>query len=441
MCLSPAGAEGVGGFPVGIVKLIDMEPITIGDDLIAKTITEDSEIERLARFSGGIHGEDVAGMTRELARSHPDSGAMHWLAVVQPSSQEILSTLSLLPWTLTYGGVPIKAAEMGIVATHAAWRRRGFIKVLTEQFNRYLLDEGYLLSHIQGIPFFYRQFGYEYAIPLEMHFTLELRHARGKARDDSTSKVSLTRADVGDISALQDLYGIHLASLDIAAARTDAQWEFILGASLKTGYAADTYLVQRTDVTAGYCRIARQGFGDGLIVCECSPLPYEMYPGLFTQFAAMAEEREKPYIRFNLEPGHPAVKAALDMGGKVGGGYQWQIRLPDPASFLKTVVPVLEQRLETGEFSSYSGMLKVNYYRDDVLIEIVDGKVHRIGNIENDGAETVHIPPTLLPPLFLGQRSLDECKQFYPDIRGSGRASRLFNALFPPLKGFLYSVY
>ena len=56
---------------------------------------------------------------------------------------------------------------MAIVGTLEAYRRRGLVHAQTEYFKERLRERGCLISHIQGIPYYYRQFGYEFAIPLE----------------------------------------------------------------------------------------------------------------------------------------------------------------------------------------------------------------------------------------------------------------------------------
>ncbi|MAG13656.1 MAG: hypothetical protein CMN78_03565 [Spirochaetales bacterium] len=418
-----------------------MTPIKLDANREIITIAEKDDIERLAVFNGRMHGDDVAGMTRELAIAHPDAPQMRWFAVIQTETREILSTVSLIPWTLDYDGVSIKAAEMGIVGTLEKWRKRGFISRLVNQFGVSLSEGGYVLSHIQGIPYFYRQYGYEYAVPLETHYCIELRFLQNNIKRTGESSLSLRNAVNADIPVLEKYYTEHVAHLAISTIRGEVRWKFIIGESLKTGYAADTYVVEHRNKAVGYVRIARQGFGDGLIVSECSRLPYEHFLSLLLQIAAIAKERGKPYIRLNLEAGHPAVKAVLDQGGKYEGGYKWQIRIPDIRKFLETIGLVLNDRLEGSEFDGFSGMFRIHWYRDEIALEISDGEIVRIGPAKGREGYVINIPPNLLAPLMLGQSTVAECRKFYPDIRGSTRAVRLFNVLFPQLEGFLYWPY
>ncbi|HAZ27685.1 TPA: hypothetical protein DCY67_03570 [Candidatus Acetothermia bacterium] len=63
--------------------------------------------------------------------------------------------------------VEILAAELGLVGTLDEWRGRGLQRRMVAYFRERMAERGAVLSIIQGIPGFYRQFGYVYAIPLE----------------------------------------------------------------------------------------------------------------------------------------------------------------------------------------------------------------------------------------------------------------------------------
>jgi GNAT superfamily N-acetyltransferase len=134
--------------------------------LVLKSIASERDVERVAAFHGLIHDQGVAGMVRELVLHHPNTRPEHWLYVEDKATGQVVSSLCLIPWAWQYQGVEIKTGEMGIVGTLEAYRHRGLIRALVERFKELLREGGYDLSQIQGIPYFYRQFGYEYAMPL-----------------------------------------------------------------------------------------------------------------------------------------------------------------------------------------------------------------------------------------------------------------------------------
>jgi len=330
---------------------------------------------------------------------------------------------------------------MGIVGTRKDSRRLGFVNALAAEFDHVLRTEGHLMSHIQGIPWFYRKYGYEYAIPLETKVVLEHRHIPKTAEGELT----LRSAKPEDIDLLISYYRDSGETLDIAAARTEEQWVFLLGPSMKTEYAADTYIAETKGNAVGYCRVFREGFGEGLILGECSSLPAECFPGLFGRLKEIAQKKSKPYIRVNLGPRHPAVIAAKELGARDEGGYAWQIRIPEPAAFLKAITPSLNARLSASAFADQNGILDLDLYRDRVSLRFKGGHIFEISTNKADKKEkgylNLRIPPNLFPPFVLGQKSYAECAAFYPDLSGNLRAQRLFNDLFPPMNGFLHCPY
>jgi hypothetical protein len=125
------------------------------------------DIERVAAFNGLIHGSELAVTMRRLLRDYAGMEGRDIIFVENAATGEVVSSLVLLPWTLRCGGIPLPVGEMGMVGTLESHRGQGLVRIQTEYFMQRLRAHGCLLSLIQGIPYFYRQFGYEYAMPLE----------------------------------------------------------------------------------------------------------------------------------------------------------------------------------------------------------------------------------------------------------------------------------
>ena len=84
--------------------------------------------------------------------------------VEDETSGRIASALVSIPQTWTYAGIPILAGRPESVATDKEYRNKGLVRVLFEEFHRSSQARGDLLQGITGIPWFYRQFGYEMAV-------------------------------------------------------------------------------------------------------------------------------------------------------------------------------------------------------------------------------------------------------------------------------------
>ncbi|NJM09043.1 GNAT family N-acetyltransferase [Candidatus Gracilibacteria bacterium] len=412
----------------------------LGDGLLLRSARSSADIERLMAFNASIHGPGLAALTHALMVEHPQARLDYWLFIEDVATQRVAASLCLLPWTLRYGVVQLRAAEMGIVGTAEDFRRRGLVKALNKRFNEVLLRDSFDLSIIQGIPYFYRQFGYEYAMPLELWCRVELHQFRALAENERT--FSVRRASDADLPQLERLYNEAALSLDIATVRDTATWRYLLGAGLTTETGGETLLVIAANGHAvGYVRVMAHGFGDGLICGEASLMPAEAALAVLAWLCDLARERGKLYLRLNLPPGHVLNMLALHHGAHDGGGYAWQIKVPDAAALLHKLAPLFAQRLQASAFAGWQGTLAVNLYQETLALHFEAGLLTQLEALLPGTWGDLRLPPQLLAPLALGWRSLAELKYAFPDVNGAAMAWSLANVLFPPQRAFLYGIY
>jgi hypothetical protein len=377
-------------------------------------------------------------MSRVLMRDHPYAGAPErWLYVEDTGPRRIVAGLCLIPWNLRYAGVTLRSGEMGIVGTEEAYRRRGLIRALNGRFDALLRAGGFDLSHIQGIGYFYRQFGYEYAMPLEAWCRVELSHISGGGE-----AYSFRRAAADDLPDLLRYYDEASAQLAVSTVRDEAIWHFLLGAGQTIDTAGEAWMVVGPDgISTGYLRVMPSGFGDGLICGEASLLAADAALAALGWLVELARQRGKPYLRLNLPQGHVLNALARGHGAGAWQSYAWQIRLPDPASLLRKLAPALEARIAGGPFAGLSRELRIDLYRSAILLRFAGGRLASAEPAAPGGPSDLRLPPQLLAPLLFGWRRLDELRHAYPDAGAAGASQPLVETLFPPLAAFLYSVY
>lgn len=412
---------------------------TLDGGLLLRAVENAEDVERLAAFNGLIHGSGVVGMTRELILSHPATRPEHWLFVEEQASQTIVSSLCLLPWTWQYQGVTLRSGEMGIVGTLEAYRKRGLIRALNQRFTELLHEGEFEFSQIQGIPYFYRQFGYEYAMPLEAHWRIELDTIEVQ---EPAAQQRFRPATDDDIPLLARMYDENATTLDIRAVRDAQMWRYLLGQSKQTEMAADTWLVLAEDgAPAGYLRVAEHGFGTGLIASETSRLDVETGEAVLRFLKALAVERRKPYIRLNLPSNSLLVELARWRGNTTGNAYAWQLRVPDPARLFRILTPVLERRLAASPLAGLSCSLRIDLYRTALVLHFEAGRIVVAADQSGEPDGTIRMPPPLLAPLVTGYRGLDELARFYPDVWADGTGRSLAAILFPAMQSFLFTMY
>lgn len=414
----------------------------LDNGLLLKSIGSEEEIEKLAKFNAIIHEEEqVARMTRTLIQHHPSTHPKEWLFVEDPTTGEIVSSLCLLPWTLHYDTVEIRSGEMGIVGTLPEYRRRGLIRSLNQRFQELLIEDNYVLSHIQGIPYYYRQFGYEYTLPLEGGWELSLHSIPANA-PDYIADFSFRQATVDDIPLLEQFYATATRDLDISAVRNPEIWRYLLTQEDNLQGLQETWLVlDKTHTPVGYFRIAKEGFRQGLIVDEASQLPHQATIAVLHHLKQVAIEREKPNIRLSMSESSPLIRIAKGWNAQSPWQYAWQIKTPSAKNLLQSIAPVLEKRIQNSPFANLTQSVIFDLYRHIIEIKFDNGQIIAVNELDTCDFASIRIPPTQFVQLVLGYKSREELQAMYFDIGVYGEAQYLVDVLFPKMTAFLNWIY
>ena len=408
------------------------------DGLVLRTAADERDVERVAAFDGIIHGPGVAPMTRNLFVHHPNTHASDLIFCEDERSGEVVSSLCLIPWTWRYGGVEIPAGEMGIVGTLEAYRRRGLIRAQVDVFKQRLRERGCLLAQIEGIPYFYRQFGYEYALPLEGGLRLEFRAVPTPPERQFTFRPATS----DDIPALMRLYDEAAAELAIHAARDEATWRYLLAHTGGTEMEQDRWIAQDADGRiAGYLFVPRHHFGQELVASEVSRLGFDAALAALDHLKELAIEREKPGIRLNLPAGCTLMRLARSLGAHDMGTYAWQIHVPDRAALLRALAPVLERRIARSPFAGLTRDVRLGLYRETLALRFVEGKLTGVSDEGMSDDAIVRLPPLQFTPLVLGYRTAGELRASYPDVSIASPWRLLVDTLFPKVSSFIYTNY
>ncbi len=412
----------------------------LGDGLFLKSVCDHNDVERIAALNRQVFGPHEAEFGSALILHHPATRPEHWLYIEDETSKQVVSSLVLIPWDWRYEDVSLKSGEVGIVATLESYRNKGLVRSLMARHRELLREGEFDLSHIQGIPYFYRQFGYEYAMPLDVHWNLELHAMPDKPADSLLYSFRLATAQ--DIPLLMRFYDEATKSLSISTLRDERIWHYLFEHSPSTVLAAETWLVlDAAQQPVGYFRIPFQGFGEGLIVNETSRLSSELATALLVHLKGVTQERGKPYIRLDLPDSNDLVRVAASFNAHNDGHYAWQMHLVDVGRLLRKLTPVLERRIAASVFAGLTRTLCLNLYREAFELCFEKGKLRTVKPIGFSDTWGIKIPPLLLAPLLLGYRSREELRDMYPDVSISGEFQHLVDVLFPKLESFISTTY
>ena len=105
--------------------------------------------------------------TRDLlTRPHPTFHADDFIIVEKSATGKIVSSLNLIPQTWSYEGIEFGVGRPELVGTLPEFRGKGLVRAQFNEIHKWCIERNMPVQAITGIPYFYRQFGYEMALDL-----------------------------------------------------------------------------------------------------------------------------------------------------------------------------------------------------------------------------------------------------------------------------------
>lgn len=413
----------------------------LGDGLVLKTAASAEDVERVAVFDTKVFGEAGVGeFCRRLFLYHPNTQISDLIFVEDEKMGEVVSSICLIPMDWSYENVTLKVAEMGIVGTLEPYRRRGLIRAQADYFKELLAKREFDLSCIEGIPYFYRQFGYEYAMPLEGGYSIEMHQIPDPGQNEPP-QFSCRPQTAADLPFLKRLYDEAAQELAIHALRNDSIWQYLWMHAPATATGYEGWVIEdKNGKIAGYFQIQSHPFGESLTVREVSRLSYDESLAVLRHLKKLAIERKKPNIRLSLPPNCVLVKTAKYHQASDLGTYAWQIHIPDMARFLRTIAPVLERRLAESPFAGLTEEVGLNFYQETVALRFAQGRIEEIESLGSVGGR-IRIPPRAAVLLVLGYRDCEELRKSWPDMGMPPKEAYLMDVLFPRMTSHLYVIF
>ncbi len=423
----------------------------LGDGLILRRATP-ADADALAGFNGRIHGgadmdltdEGVAEWTRDLlTRPHPTFKPGDFTIVEDARTGQIVSSLNLISQTWTYAGIPFGVGRIELVGTLPEYRRRGLVRAQMNVVHQWSAERGEWVQGITGIPWYYRQFGYEMTVNLggarlgyEIHVP--------KLKDGESEPYRLRPAAPADLPFIANVYDTACRRDLVACARDEALWRYELsGKSARNAARQEWRVIESADgEPVGYLAHPLCLWGDQLVANV-----YELTPGvswlavtlsviryLWATGQAYAAEEKKPCVAFGFGLGeaHPAYTVAHDRLPRIWEPYAWYLRVPDVVGFLRHITPPLEKRLAESVAVGHCGEMMVSWYRGGVKFIFDHGRLafEPWQPTPEAGGDAAFPDLTFLHLLF-GHRALDELRFVFRDCWAHDEARVLLAALFP----------
>ncbi len=430
----------------------------LGNGLIMRPATPE-DAEALGEFNGTIHGIDetdrlgVAAWTRDLLRRpHATLKPDDLTIVEETSTRRIVSSLNLIPQTWTYEGIEFGVGRPELVGTLPEFRGRGLVRAQFDVVHQWSAERGHLVQGITGIPYYYRQFGYEFALNLGGRHIGSLPP---KLKEGESEKFAIRPADEKDIPFLMSVYEQACSRSMISARWTETHWHNnLFEISNNSVQKLEFCIIERVNShdAVGYFAHAKLLGPTGI-----DTFHYELVPGvswlvvspcvvryLWVTGQDLAKEQNSTCSTFGFLLGaeHPVYAALGDALPVVREPYAWYLRVPDLLGFLHHIKPALENRLAESIASGHSGEYLIGMYPKGVKLILENGHI-TFDEWKPDHADhgNAGFPMLTFLQVLFGYRSFEELKHAFPDCWWSDHTTRtIIEILFPKKHSIVYGI-
>jgi hypothetical protein len=426
-------------------------PIQLSEKLILRFATS-GDAQALGVFNQhiheGEHPEDkrlTAWTVDLLSGKYPGFKANDCTLVEDIDTGKIVSSMLLLPQTWTYAGIPIQVSRPELVGTDSEYRKMGLVRRQFEVLHAISDDRGDLIQGITGIPYYYRQFGYEMAVDLDGYrkaYAPQQIHALNKNENEP---VHFRTTTVQDLPFVHEWVEHANRNSLISCYRDIDLWQYELN-----GKSFDSInrfkMITITSITGepiGILGIPHFLWKStmGAVLYELSPAASwkEVTPAVLRFLWATGKKtRAFPAIACDsvalaLNSSHPAYDAAAQFLTEIKQPYAWYLRVPHLDRLLTKIAPILESRLEDTAFAALNQEITISFYTSGLTIRFEQGKVCAADNImvpDWEKADALFPNQTFLQILF-GHRNCSELKYAYADCMFKAGIAPLLDCLFP----------
>lgn len=393
----------------------------------------DEEIEAIIKLNAEIHQAGfIKTFIRQIFLAYPRKSEILWLYIKDDKENELVSSICLVPleWQIEDTRLPV--CEMEFVGTLEHYRGKGLIKILNRLYENIMDQNGYILSVITGIPYFYRTLGYEFVSSLDERISIQASKIPNKKYEN----INIRKANSKDIPFIGSKYTQFHRNFYIFNMFDPECFKFKYLQDQFNSTVRTTYIFEEASVPINY-------FSFGMWYDKQN---FEIYsPDLskreiitLLQFVkTMGNYNENDIIRLSVSEYSPLYDYIISLGGTLDSTYGWQIKIPNLVKFLNLIRKIIEKRVKNSKFKGLTKVIRISNYEDTIELDFNNGKIENI-EIEKDHQNSkptdISIPGALLYKLLLGDRTIDEISYIIKDAIVNISSKFLIETIFPKKK-------
>ncbi|MFD8556874.1 GNAT family N-acetyltransferase [Streptosporangium canum] len=372
-------------------------------------------------------GDEADALDHRLVVADPEAG---WPAsAVVVDGDRVVSTATLLDEEVRLGDIRLPAGQVELVATDREYEGRGLVRALMQWAHDRSAARGHVIQAMIGIPYFYRLFGYEYAIDIPPAPTV-------RTPPTGEAAPALRAARPSDIPAMAALQDMAQNRFDVAMPHSAACWRWLLEHEAST-----LWVVERGDTVVATGRTTPPD-DDEVLLAEAAAFDDAAARELLRGVAALVPGGQVRVVHRAGTVTAAAWQESLDHGPRKQAE-QYYIRIPDVAALLDRLRPLLWQRLTAAGaeragrdivISTFGAHYRIPVHADGLGAVVTGGAMQGPGAVGGAG-----VAPDHLPALLFGPHGIEGLTRIRPDVYAG--EEELFQALFPPLTADVLSYY
>jgi len=396
----------------------------------SEDIEENLEIMR--RVFGQNEGVDL--LVKKFIYNHPKMTLKNHFVIKHHG--KMVATLNLIPLNWSIDDIPLKVAEMGCVATLEEYRHQGLMRRLVNEYHEAIAEQGYDLSVIEGIPYFYRQFGYEYALPLNEETRIPMEKL-----PDYKSKLAIRPFTNKDIPEAMKLLTKAQEKFYVHGTRDEQIWKMQQETNMISEHRFEAYALENNDKMIAYFRIIRKPESKELILLEVTDTDCPATNAILSFIKNIGKKGQFETLVARTSYYDPLTRILVALGAEQRvPPYAWQIRVTDYACLLQKMKPLFEKRIARSEYCGLTEEVNLNFRRYIIQMTFENGVITKVQKLSSAETCTVGVNPLVFIKLLLGYRCREELEMSYPDFYVHAKHKRLVDILFPQLPSYIHSV-
>ncbi|WBW96721.1 GNAT family N-acetyltransferase [Oceanirhabdus sp. W0125-5] len=390
--------------------------------------------ERYLIFNKLVHGNQrLEEELDKLLYKNPFSKIEEDCFYIEECNQ-IISSVVVTKKNQRIGKNKIKVGEFDIVGTHQDYRGKGYCSKLMEYSFKKMKEEGIFLCRLIGIPNFYQQYGFEYAVPAYFYNYVNIDKELIKNCKSEYSVENVSEFSNKLLEKIIEIFDKETAYNFGSEVRSVEYLKYMIE---EKALDRDSYwyVVSSGEDLMGYAWIKKED--SQLIIKEVAMRNETAAESLCLKIYEITNDKNYNKVGVRCPLNNSFAKYIYKKGGTFRcnneifhGTWGEMYKILDLKNALMGISGLLQERLKESKFNRISANYTIVTEKEIATLEIKEGVI----KITDTIGIKVKIPMSVLTSIYTGYKSIEYYKDKIQYL--NDEVEEVFKVLFP--QGYPY---